>query len=298
MAFLTWPRFSRLESLDLADSRAGTGAVTNLLTLIYSLTSLLHLSLTQVNLTEVSPGLLRCGVAHCVSLSLARARLTSRQQEAVLLTSHSGLCPCDLSPHRPASLNLSHNDLSQVEPLSLAQGITAVLRVNVADSNLRPGQLEALFSLLSDLRTETSLGHLILRDVDLSTLNHVLLHDALHGIVTLNLQGSKLSPLQSSFVLRSLSPSAKLLSLNLSYSNLSTTPPDLLTAAAKRLQTLVLNWCQLSREQLTALLEVKNNSNKQLQLSLLGANFEGVPAGLLMKFQLTGCLNIFRRFVT
>ena len=36
--------------------------------------------------------------------------------------------------------------------------------------------------------SELRLRHLILRDVEMSTLNHVLLYDSLHNIITLNLQ--------------------------------------------------------------------------------------------------------------
>ena len=38
------------------------------------------------------------------------------------------------------------------------------------------------------MSSESDLRHLILRDVDLVTLNHVILQDGLHSILTLNLQ--------------------------------------------------------------------------------------------------------------
>ena len=38
------------------------------------------------------------------------------------------------------------------------------------------------------MSSESYLRHLILRDVDLVTLNHVILQDGLHSILTLNLQ--------------------------------------------------------------------------------------------------------------
>ena len=186
MQFLTWPRFSLLESLDLSDSQAGTAAVTNLLRLVHSLAALQHISLSELSLSDVSPALLCCGVAHCVSLSLARSRLTSPQLEAVMLTSQSGLCPCERPPHRPASLNLAHNVLSLVPPDRLAGGLTAILRLNIAHTQLGPGQAQALFSLMAS--SETELRHLILRDVDISTVNHVVLQQALHRTISLDVQ--------------------------------------------------------------------------------------------------------------
>ena len=62
---------------------------------------------------------------------------------------------------------------------------------NTGNTQLRPDQLAELFSELSYRRTE--LRHLILRDVDISTLNHVKLHDGLRSILTLNLQVEFLS---------------------------------------------------------------------------------------------------------
>ena len=146
----------------------------------------------------------------------------------------------------------------------------------------------------------------------------------------LTFQGTKLLPLQSSFVLRSLTTTtSSFVSLDLSYNNLADVSPDLLAASELKVMTswsleivklenicisgvlwtmlqlglfqvstFLLNWCKLTCEQLTKLLEVKNNSNKTLHLSLQGANFEGVPASLLVKFQLSGCINVFRRFIS
>ena len=41
-----------------------------------------------------------------------------------------------------------------------------------------------------------------------------------------------------------------------------------------QLRCFILNWCKLSSVQLTKILEAKNNLNKDLYLSLDGANFE------------------------
>ena len=57
---------------------------------------------------------------------------------------------------------------------------------NPGNTKLRPDQLEAVFRMMWS--SSVRLRHLILRDVDMSTLNHVLLHDGLHSILTLNLQ--------------------------------------------------------------------------------------------------------------
>ena len=65
-----------------------------------------------------------------------------------------------------------------------------------------------------------------------------------------------------------------------------------------QMRTLKLNWCKLSAVQLTKLLDVKNTSNRNLLLTLDGANFEGVPRSVLAKYQMSGCINIFRRFLS
>ena len=68
--------------------------------------------------------------------------------------------------------------------------VEAILFISSGNTKLRPDQLEAVFRRMSSSETQSDLRlrHLILRDVDLSTLNHLLLHDGLHSVLTLNLQ--------------------------------------------------------------------------------------------------------------
>ena len=67
------------------------------------------------------------------------------------------------------SLNISNNDCSLVSEIRLAKGVTNIYRVNLGNSNLAHQQIQALFDCLS--RETCQLKHLVLREVDMSSLN-------------------------------------------------------------------------------------------------------------------------------
>ena len=111
-----------------------TLVLVHILFLILNFSSeLQYLNLSEVNLSEVAAPLLQCAVTQCESLGLARTRLTPHHLESLLASCETGRCPCTLPspPHSPASLNISNNDLATIDPLSLAQVVTRLLRVNL-----------------------------------------------------------------------------------------------------------------------------------------------------------------------
>ena len=92
-----------------------------------------------------------------------------------------------------------------------------------------------------------------------------------------------------------ISSSTTLLSINLSHVSLAELPPDLLVRGVKGLNRASLNWTRLSAPQLTKLLDTKD---KRQALQLEGVNWEGVPAPLVVRYKMGGCLSIFRRHVS
>ena len=94
-----------------------------------------HINLSDVSLAEVPASLLSCAGVDCVSLGLARTRLTPAHLECLLVSCETGRCPCSL-PSPPSltpltSLNISNNDLASLPPHTLAQAVTRLLRVNL-----------------------------------------------------------------------------------------------------------------------------------------------------------------------
>ena len=84
MEFLTWPRFSSLECLDLSESCIGPQPVASLASLLSGLPSLRQLSLSHTNLAPLSPEVLPLLTSHLATLSLAQTRLTTEHLETFL----------------------------------------------------------------------------------------------------------------------------------------------------------------------------------------------------------------------
>ena len=107
-----------------------------------------HVNLSDVSLAEVPASLLSCAGVDCVSLGLARTRLTPAHLECLLASCETGRCPCSLPspPLTPlTSLNISNNDLASLPPHTLAQAITGLVRVNL-------GRTEEISPHLEDIR--------------------------------------------------------------------------------------------------------------------------------------------------
>jgi len=286
LQFLLWPRFSRLSSLDLSESELGTQSATNLLKIIPQLENLKHVNLSHTNLGAVCPSVLCSAVLFLETISLQQTRLTTEQLEAVLVNLSTGTCNL-------VSLNLARTDLSKVPPDILSHGLTTVLRVNISSTQLNSEQTKALCDILSS--PGNRLKHLIVRDVDLSTANMDSLASGAASLITVNLQETKLGMQQCRALFTGISNSTSLISINLSHISLAEVPADLLARAIQRLDRASLNWTRLSAHQLTKLLDTKN---KKLELQLEGINWDGVPAQLVVKYKMRGCLSIFRRHIS
>ena len=86
LQFLTWPRFSRLESLDVSESELGAGGVASLASVVAALPALLHLNLSHLNLASLEAGVLATLASNLVSLALAQTRLKCHHLEELLLS--------------------------------------------------------------------------------------------------------------------------------------------------------------------------------------------------------------------
>ena len=91
LQFLTWPRFSQLESLDVSESELGAGGVASLASLVAALPALLHLNLSHLNLAELEAGALATLASNLVSLALAQTRLKCHHLEELLLSASQRL---------------------------------------------------------------------------------------------------------------------------------------------------------------------------------------------------------------
>ena len=91
LQFLTWPRFSRLESLDVSESELGARGVSSLASVVAALPALLHLNLSHLNLAELEAGHLATLASNLVSLALAQTRLKCHHLEELLLSASQRL---------------------------------------------------------------------------------------------------------------------------------------------------------------------------------------------------------------
>ena len=102
-----------------------------------------------MSLASVAAPLLACAGLHCVSLGLARARLTPPQLECLLGSCERGRCGCREAEEageagEALSLNISNNDLASLPQDSLAQALPRLLRLNVGRSEHSSNPLHLL----------------------------------------------------------------------------------------------------------------------------------------------------------
>ena len=246
----------------------------------------MFVNLSHTILSDVSPELLSSAVRMVDTISIQQTRLTSIQLEALLLNigTESSLL---------TSLNLASNDLSKIIPDILSDSLCKLVRVNISNTMLNPDQSKAIFDKISS--PESKLKHLIVRDVDLSTCNMESLANGAASLQSINLQLTKLGQQQCRALFRQLSTSTTLKSINLSHVCLRDVPADILATTIHRMNRASLNWTGLTAVHLTKLLDTKN---KVLDLRLEGINWEGVPAHLVIKYKMKGCMSIFRRHIS
>jgi len=227
--------------------------------------ALTRLNLPASNLGKVGPGLLGPALARLTRANLADTRLTTRQlAELCAAITHSRL----------VWLDLSHNNLSSLPPSALLP-LARLSSLNLKLTCLTAPQLGCLLSAMD-------------RGTNLHTINLVGLTNLaklpdphlLAGVVArlqqVTMYASKLTSSQLEALLLNFITAQKLplCHIDLGGSNFSAISPSLLAAAATRLESFTLYYCQLTTDQQVALLmaAVSSDHCRLRQLDLAGNN--------------------------
>lgn len=140
--------------------------------------------------------------------------------------------------------------LGLLPPALLAQAVTKLVRVDLADALLSLQQVTALCAALGQGCRLRSLG---LGWTDVSGVEAVLLARAVAALEETSLENVLLTPRQATFLCIALSEDNRLTKINLSQNDLSVVPTRLLVQAVTRVEQVNLRGARLTGEQVTAI---------------------------------------------
>lgn len=215
-----------------------------------------ELDISDTKLYGMSPELVGEAVQNLVTLHIWENHITTEQAESVLR------CCCSL-----LYLDLSYNDLSLVQPALLTARLAHLHTLKLMGTQLTPAQVESIF-LAMDLAT-SPLRSLHLSYNSLASVEPGLLARTVARLESLAAMYCPMTVEQLQILFLTLSlGGCSLLSLDVSFSNLSSLEPGLLAEAVNKLQTVVITSTRLTGEQVTAILtqSLEQTSLKQLQL--------------------------------
>ena len=252
-----------------------------------------QLVLTNVDMSLVPAFPLSSGLTHVTTLAMSNCRLTTEQLNSILgkccrgkytknvdlsfndftytnhellsssiLTLHSlNLSYTDLSSHQTEtvleavksstihSLDLSGNDLSlsKLDNIALNQNLTSL---KMSETVLDPDNISTMFT---NLQLVHHLRELRMDGTALSSVDPVLLSDAVVRVDTVHLNYCWLYCDHIEFILDAVNTDTRLRHLNLSGNHFEDVNVDLLMNALHYIDTLEMEWANLTEEHVSAL---------------------------------------------
>ena len=197
-------------------------------------------------------------------------QLTTQQTELIF----SALCEYS----RLKYLDISNVNISSVEPRLLAGKVKVLETLKVRGTQLTTEQIETILAAISE---DSRLKSLDISWNNLSSVKPGLLTGAVKVLETLNVEGAQLTTQQLETILTAIIEDSQLKYLFISWNNLSSVEPGLLTGAVKVLEILTVRYGQLTTKQLETILAAIGKDSKLNSLDISGNNMKLVDPGLL-----------------
>jgi len=238
------PGLLRGRLLGVKEMRARV-ASEELLQAIASHPALRSLDISDTPLPRIGADLLASSITGLTKLSIWETHLTTEQAEALLTRM--------TNTHQLRILDISYNDLSEVDPQLLARAVVELEELRLCGTSLTSEQSEALVSALNE--GDNWLKCLHISYCNLATIDPAQLAKVLSGMQEVAVMYSSLTPLQlNSFFLGIIQGSGVLARVDLSYNNLSSVDPDLLAEAVNKLESVTMNRTCVTSDQVTNIL--------------------------------------------
>jgi len=158
-------------------------------------------------------------------------------------------------------IELDSLSVSSVEPELFGKAVTNIDIVNLDNMEISPHQARALFTQMGQNRKiKKFCAH-----VNLSRADPKLIARGLSKLEEVRLTGFTLTDEQVLSIFRELKQNCKLKVLELPFHNLSSVHPNDLSKVVNNIEVVNMCWCELSTEQITAVL-VRTQRNTKLKL--------------------------------
>ena len=193
--------------------------------------------------------------------SVKRVRLLSKyhpdeeEAEAVFraIQEHEGI----------KELNISQNEISKVNPTTLAKAVNSMEKVNLFNAKLTNKQIEALFEEMSQ---ETKLKVLSIGCVNISGVNPEVVSAGLNKVNTARLCNTAITTKQLEALLQAMADRTELKEIDLGHNNLSEVNAELLKNGVNNIETVKLYDTNISRRQIESILGNVGNKLKTLDI--------------------------------
>ena len=202
-----------------------------LLQAVASHPALRSLDISDTPLPRMRADLLASSMTGLTKLSIWETHLTTEQAEAILTRM--------TITHQLRTLDMSYNDLSEVDPQLLARAVVELEELRLCGTSLTSEQCEALVLALNE--GDKWLERLHISYCNLATIDPAHLAKVLSSIQEVAVMYSSLTPLQLRTLFLCIIQGSTLLKVDLSYNDLSSVDPDLLAEAINKLESVTMN---------------------------------------------------------
>ena len=225
------PGLLRGRLLRVTEMRARV-ASEELLHTVASHPALRALDISDTPLPRIDADLLASSITgRLTKLVIWETHLTTDQAEALLTRL--------AITHQLRSLDISYNDLSEVEPQLLARAVVELEELRLSGTSLTSEQSEALFYALNE--ADNWLDCLHISYCNLSTIDPAHLTKVLLRLQEVSVMYSSLTPLQLDSLFLSIIHGSSLVTVDLSYNDLSSVDPEILAEAINKLESVTMN---------------------------------------------------------
>ena len=261
---------TNLDTLNLTNTKLTQQQIASVITTASKGSKLKKLNISENDLSGVDPGLLAKAVVNLETLDIGNTKLT-QQQAAVIF---SGVC----EGSRLNVLNISDNNLSEVEPELLAKTVIKLKKLDIRYSDITKQQASVILTAISEGRrlTDLNIGFNDLREVCPE-----LMAKAVTNLEILDVTFTDLTQQQATAIISTISNGSKLIELHFYGDDLSGVDPKLLANIAIKLEILEIGMSELTQQQTAAIFTAISEGINLTTLDIRENDLSGVDPELL-----------------
>ena len=261
---------TNLDTLNLTNTKLTQQQIASVITSASKGSKLKKLNISENDLSGVDPGLLAKAVVNLETLDIGNTKLT-QQQAAVIF---SGVC----EGSRLNVLNISDNNLSEVEPELLAKTVIKLKKLDIRYTDITKQQASVILTAISEGRrlTDLNIGFNDLREVCPE-----LMAKAVTNLEILDVTFTDLTQQQATAIISTISNGSKLIELHIFGDDLSGVDPKLLANIAIKLEILEVGMSELTQQQTAAIFTAISEGINLTTLDIRENDLSGVDPELL-----------------